>query len=64
MPLTAKVTRETPGILSVTHIEYAFDRASRTLTATAAVVYDSGATGTLSYSNVLFPDDLASEVQA
>lgn len=58
-----KITRETPGILSVTHIEYAFDRGSRTLTASADVVYDSGGS-TLTYENVLFPDNLASEVPA
>lgn len=54
------ITRETPGIASVLRIDYAFNRQSRELTATADVVYDAGGSGTLSYANVLFPDDLTS----
>lgn len=46
----AQASRETPGVKEVTDLRFAFNPSTRLLTVTAQVVYDSGATDTLTTS--------------
>ena len=51
--LFARASRETPGVREVTDLRFALNASTRELTVTAEVVYDSGATGTLSTSTTI-----------
>lgn len=44
----ARASRETPGVAEVTELRFSLNPATRVLTVTAEVVYDSGESGTLS----------------
>lgn len=44
----ARASRETPGVKEVTELRFSLNPATRVLTVTAEVVYDSGESGTLS----------------